>query len=382
VALARRRAAHFLLHPGLAGSPPNEALVSALLGLGLDVDVFAPGTTDELRQWGERVRLLPVSYDLRWLLRNGISTRWLRYSLVSGTSELPMGVAGIISQLYRIPTACLADEIRTGSYAGNAPARWKALARRGMRRARLTVVNDPSRIPLQRDLARLPASSPVLVYPSSFVQPPAAGDRAALRARLGIPVDAFVLAYSGVLHLHNGGLWIPDVLRRCPDVHVWLKTRGADPFVVGLFARVEGADRLHLDTTDVTWHEAWASAALADVGLALYLHDGPQFRHMGTSSNRVCMFLGMGVPVIATRQPSFEFLERYGCGVLVDGPEDVAGAVARIRAELPAFRANALRCWREHVAAERRFGELVHALAHVLDRRTLARAADVKELAS
>src|SRR3954453_8479455 len=99
----RSRAAHFLLHAGLAGSPPNEALIAALLASGLEVDVFTPAPSEELRPWGPRVRCLPVSYQLRWAARHLLSARWLRYALISGTSELPLGLVGMISALYRIP---------------------------------------------------------------------------------------------------------------------------------------------------------------------------------------------------------------------------------------------------------------------------------------
>ena len=80
-----KNAAHFLLIPELAGSPPNDAIVSALSELGYNVDLYAPG--------GD----LPVEYSSKWILKNLFSYRWRKYDLFSGTAEDPMAVAGALA---------------------------------------------------------------------------------------------------------------------------------------------------------------------------------------------------------------------------------------------------------------------------------------------
>jgi hypothetical protein len=357
----RRRAGHFLLNRFLAGSPPNEAIVAALEEAGLDVDLFAPGAEP-----GSGI--LSLEYGYGWIAKNVASPRWRRYDVFSGTSEDPMAIVGVLSRLHRKPSFCLADEIFSGSYSGDRPERWKALCRSGMRRSRFTIVNDPARVGLQREYAGLSPSHPVVVFPGCFREAPAAGDRHALRERLGIPHDAFVACYSGVFNLGNGGLWMVDLLEREPDLHVWGQLIAPDPLARGLLGRLRGADRMHLEETRLGWREAWSSMAAADAGIVVYLQDGPQFRNMGISSNRLCMFLSMGVPVVASRQPSFEFVERYECGVLVDDEEEFVKAFDRIRGDLPRFRANALRCAREHIRASERYEELKTALGSVLPR--------------
>lgn len=371
----RRRgvAAHFLLHPELAGSPPNEALISALLELGLDVDLYAGGPAREAEQYGPRVRQRHVEYHSRWLARHALSPRWRRYALLSGTSELPMGVVGVLARLHRRPSMTLADEIRSGTYRGNASERWKRMCRAGMRRSDATIVNDPVRIDLQREYAGLPPQHPVVSFPSCFRVLPEPGDRDSLRAARGIPQEALVLGYSGLLSEATGGLWLADALASIDGLHVWASVLGSDPLVAGLLQRVRGAERLHLETErSPSWHAAWSKAALADVGLVVYLQDAQAFRNVGVASNRLCMFLGMGIPVIASRQPSFEFLERYECGRLVDRAEDLPAAVEAIAARLPAMRANALRCTREHIAAPLRYETLRATIARVLGREEAA----------
>ena len=110
------------------------------------------------------------------------------------------------------------------------------------------------------------------------------------------------------------------------------------------------------------------TAALAS-SVVIYNNPAPQFQHMGTSSNRLCMFLAMGVPVIASRQDSFQFIEKFDCGVLVDDAHGFSTAIDRIRNRFDEMRANALRCWQEHISASERYVHLREAIAGIATRR-------------
>ena len=48
----KKKAAHFLLIPELACSPQNEALISAYLDLGCEVDLFTPGGSCDVSAYG------------------------------------------------------------------------------------------------------------------------------------------------------------------------------------------------------------------------------------------------------------------------------------------------------------------------------------------
>lgn len=360
------RVAHFLLIPELAHSPPNDAAVAAWQELGFDVDLYAPGGRFDVSRYGPGVRACEAEYGYRWLVRKVLAGHWRAYAAFSGTTEDPMALAGLLGRIYRRPVVTFADEIKSGSYAGDRSRRWKSLCRAGMRRASLTIVNEAERLALQREYAGLPESAPMVVYPGCFRTPPVPSDRDALRRARSIPDDALVLCYSGVMNHGNGGLWMAEALRACPDLWVWGQIVNLDPLTRGLLERLQGSARLVLERERLSWQDAWASMSAADIGMVVYLQDAPQFRHMGIASNRLCMFLAMGVPVIASRQPSFEFIEQYDCGVLVDGPEGMAAAVARIGARLPQMRANALTCAREYIRAGERWLELRDAPGRVL----------------
>ena len=82
-------------------------------------------------------------------------------------------------------------------------------------------------------------------------------------------------------------------------------------------------------------------------------------------SNRLCMFLSMGVPVIVSRQQSFEFLEKYDCGVLVNTEREFVDAISTIQKKLPTMKENALRCAREYIDVAGKYKRLVSALSNV-----------------
>lgn len=361
------RVAHFLLHPVLATSPPNEALVSGLLELGHSVDLYAPGLVPDLARYGSLVRAFPVEYGYRWIAKNAWRWSWRQYIAFSGTTEDPMAVVGVLARLHRRKSLTLADEIYSGSYAGDRSARWKNLCQSAMSRADLTVVNSTERIGLQREYASLPSSRNIIVYPGCFRAPPPPSNRVAIRTERGIPDNALVLCYSGVMSHGNGGVWLAEALRHVPELCVWGQIVNLDPLSRGLLERVVGAERLVLERERLSWHDAWASMSAADIGMVVYLQDGPQFQNMGIASNRLCMFLSMGVPVIASRQPSFEFIERYRCGVLVDRIEEVPSAIHAISTNLEQMKLNAIACAKDYIQAPACYQNWKESLRMVLN---------------
>lgn len=361
-----KRAAHFVQWPTSFASPPNDALIRGLLELDYEVDVYSTvpiAPYAQVSRYGPKVRTAPFSYGKRWWLRNASPSKWHSYDLFSGTTEDPIGIAGPLSKIFRRPLVVLADEIFSGSYRGDASERWKRLCRWSMRRARFTIVNDESRIPLQREYAGLNADHPVLVYPGCYLQPPAAGNRAVLRDEYGIPEDACVIVYSGTFIWDNGPGWIIPAMQHLPhDVHLLLQPVKTDPLVRTLLGELHCSHRLFFTRSWMTFEESWASMAVADIGLVVYLQDGPQFQNMGVSSTKLCMYLQMGLPVIANPQPSFQFIRDYDCGVLIKGAEEIPKAVAVIRDNYEAMSRNARHAIAEHGQMGQRYRWLKQAL--------------------
>jgi hypothetical protein len=86
---------------------------------------------------------------------------------------------------------------------------------------------------------------------------------------------------------------------------------------------------------------------------------------MGISSNRLCMFIAMGVPVICSRQESFRFVEDYRCGVMVGSYQEFLAAIQTIGHNLKAMRQNCRHCLQEYIMPPDRFPRLGKAISAI-----------------
>ena len=273
-----------------------------------------------------------------------------------------MGVVGVLSYLHRRPCFTLADEIKSGSYRGDRSKYWKRLCIYGISRSAFNIVNDESRISLQREYANLSIGHKIIIYPGCFRTPPEPGNRIELRKKWGIPKNALLIVASGGFNLTSGVDWLIESLQSIKDIYVVIQPLGIEPLARFLLSKVEGKERLYVEKSRLTWKEAWSSMAAADIGIAVYLNKAPQFQNMGTCSNRLCMALAMGVPVITSRQPSFQFVEKYDCGVMVSSQNEFIKAIEIIWNKLDQMKRNALRCSNEFIDAQGKYEILVKTL--------------------
>ena len=356
---SKPKVAHFLFHAVLSGSPPNTALKQIFTELGYQVDEYAPDAIE-----GDGIN--STSYGLIWALKQAWRPHWKRYEAFSCTSEDPIAVAGLLAFIWRKPLIFISDEIKSGSYRGDRPNYYKRLCRWLMRRSAVTVVNDASRIPLQKEYAQLPAKHTIIVYPGCFVTPPPPADKTAMRKAWGVKPDHHILCFSGGCNLTAGIDLTIDALDAFNDLHVVTQPLAVDELTRFLMVRTHNSSRIYMQEERLSWNEAWASAAVADIGVAIYRNQAPQFQNMGISSNRLCMFLAMGVPVIVNKQPSFDFLDQYQCGVQVETQDEFNQAIKTILADLEQYKANALRCTAEYIDTAGKLQVLKQAVAEAL----------------
>ena len=353
---SKQRVAHFLLTPNLGKSPPNDALAKIYHQLGLEVDMFAPLGASQAGT------IRNVSYGYRWLLSNLFKPSWSKYHAFSCTSEDPVVVAALLSFIWRKPLVFLSDEIKSGTYRGNRSAFWKKLCRWSMRRAAITIVNDQSRVALQQRYANLRSEQKVVVYPGCFVEPPKADNRDATRGHWNTPDGDSVLCFSGACNLSAGLDWALEALDQHLNVQMVTQPLAVEGLNRYLLENHRNADRIHVQQTRMSWQESWASMGGADVGIAIYTNPADQFQLMGISSNRLCMFLAMGVPVIVSKQASFQFVEDYDCGVMVEDADEFSAALERILGNNQQMKENALRCSHEYIDAAGKYDVLLESI--------------------
>ena len=359
-----KRAAHFLLIPELLYSPPNRAIIEALLSSGYEVHVFSPSLTSFSTEYGPRVFTHTASYSFRWVAKVICQPFWWGISCISGTSEEPLAVVGLLAFILKKKSFVLVDEIKAGSYRGNSSERWKKLCRWAMKQAKFNIVNDQSRVSLLREYVPLSSQSKVIVYPGCFHQPPdpSVEYRKELRQQWHIPDQALVVASSGGFNLTAGADWLVKALEDRPELYAVIQPLGVDPLALFLLENIPSIDRVFLQRDRLSWNEAWRSAVGFDIGMAIYTNQAPQFQKMGISSNRLCMFIAMGVPVICSKQESFAFVSNYECGVVVSDYTEFLEAISYISSNLTQMRENCRRCFHDYIMPADRFPALSRAI--------------------
>lgn len=355
-----KRAAHFLLIPELLYSPPNNAIIKAYLSRGYIVDIFSPEVITKNTTYGDQVNLLVASYSWVWIIRNVINIKWFRYTWISGTSEDPLAIVAILSFLYRKKSFSLVDEIKAGSYRGDRSERWKDICKWGIRRSDFKIVNDKHRIELLRNYAEIRKADRIIVYPGCFTEKPDADqDSQRIKRSWGFPDDAFVIGSSGGFNLTAGADWLLNSIREIRDIYAVIQPLGVSPLSIFLLESLEYSDRLYIQKNRLGWNEAWKNSIGFDIGLSIYTNPAPQFQKMGISSNRLCMFIAMGVPVIASKQESFNFLEDYDCGILVESFADFKLAIYEIRSRHSIMKANCEKCYTDYIKSRESYQTLL-----------------------
>lgn len=314
--MTRRRAAYFAQRADYFGRPFCDTILLALHDAGFDVDYFAPN--GELPQdLYPHVRRRDVDYRRGWLQRELRPGRWRHYDVFLGNADLPMAFAGTLASMARKPVITACDEVYIGGYEGQAARHWKPVVKWAMRRSVFTIITSLVRIPLQREYAGLPENHEFFEVSSCFATP-YDGPRP--------EHEGFVLSATGAFTPWNGAHWLVPLAGR---IRILVQTGGRpDPVTDAFLSRTEGFD---YRPERVGWREAAAITAGADASFVCYLSPFPEFQAMGVSSQKLCTSLWLGIPVIATRQPSFAFLEEYGAGILIDSQDELPAAIERVR---------------------------------------------------
>lgn len=358
-----KRVAHFLLIPELLYSPPNNAIINAYLAKGYHVDVFSPGVIESKTAYGDKVRTFTADYSWLWMIKNVFNLKWMNYSWISGTSEDPLAIVAVLSFLYKKKSFTLVDEIKAGSYRGDRSDQWKAICKWAIRRAEFKIVNDRHRVQLLRDYADLTMTDKIIVYPGCYSERPKpiyGSDE--IKKKWGFPDNAFVIGSSGGFNLTAGADWLLNSVKEIQDIFAVIQPLGVSALSLFLLENLHYKDRLFIQKDRVGWFEAWKTSIGFDVGLSIYTNPAPQFQNMGISSNRLCMYIAMGVPVIASHQKSFQFLEEYECGILVSSYSEFKMAIQKIRNNQSSFQDNCEKCFAEYIKPTHRYDLLLSCL--------------------
>ena len=360
-------AAYFLLRGDYFGRPLDDGVIQALLASDYKVDIFAPDLPETQSIYPHSdVRLFAVEYRLRWLISQLTCKKWKQYHLFLGTSDLPMAIAGILAMRTGRNLVTVCDEIFIGGYQGNANWYWKLAVKRGMRKSAFTVITDPCRMKLQRQYAGLGDTHRFVQYPCCYCKEEYLYDADFWRKKLALKKHSLVLSLSGHTSEYTGAHWVINTLDKLPSHCQIIIQPGYqfDPLMHALFKRLSRYGHIvYIPGRMSSFVEAMSLNQVADIGLVFYLSPKPQFQEMGVSSNKLCMYLQMGKPVIANKQESFRFLEEFGAGVLIEDENDLIRAVIEIEKHYTQYSQAAYKCYRSYIQPKRHFERLNKAFS-------------------
>ena len=205
----------------------------------------------------------------------------------------------------------------------------------------------------------MPNDRDIIVYPGCFRHPPDARSKQTMKRKWGFGDDKLIIGDSGLFYYEHSALWLIEALVNREDFNLVIQPLNTDPLSRYLLTKIKGAERIYMEPNRIEWRDAWSQMGAVDIGVAVYRQTGPQFQNMGISSNRLCMFLAMGVPVIVSKQPSFEFLEKYDCGVMVENAQEFISAIDYIKPRIKQMKRNALTCTAEYINTSGAYQTLV-----------------------
>ncbi len=372
-----RHAAFVIPHPYVDALACFREPIKHLADRGWGVDLYtllAPSHAAPNFQ-RQNVRLVPLGYTVLGTLKLlwQLITRRPRYRAIFTVPQWSLRRVRIAAAITRTPVVYISDEIIVESELKTADERArKAQERRDHQRCAATIALSPERAAFILEENRVPRPHPTFIVPNS-----APGPAVRLRSRyyqdvLDIPDDACIV-------LHAGGLSWPPAVRLAEIATGW-----TDPDVVLVY---QGRRRDQMigrtDHPSVRFNPLVLPADLLDyavssasIGLALYPDVKTNDRLMSTASGKLCLYLKNELPVITTRQPCFDWVERTGCGLMVASPEEVLDAVREIRRSYATFRNAARRVYDERLDFVRNFAPVEHALQTnaLAGRRAEARA--------
>lgn len=291
--------------------------------------------------------LIPITHRvLRWLYTEGRSM-----DVVVGVDRAGVVLAWFGSWRARFTLASLLVEFYL-------PPKWSGfwnwlgnvIEGAAYRRCVINLVQDDGRARLLQERHHL-ASASLVRFPNSPVGR-ANRERSSYAYDLfEIPKDRKIILQAGVL---DHGTCFRDVLREAelfpPDwTTVFQASRPLEP---GAWA-TRPQTQVVVNPRPLPYEHVEPLVRSATVGLALYRVLSDNTLVKGAAAGKVAMYLKCGVPVVLQALPSFRpFVEKYGCGVLVERPQEIRSAVETILNDYERFREGALACFNAEFALD------------------------------
>lgn len=171
---------------------------------------------------------------------------------------------------------------------------------------------------LAAELKRRFSVSPVVVRSVPDLVP--MGDRHLLREHLGLPEEAIILLYQGLINQGRGIEQVIDILERVPNVHFVLQGTGPTlDSVLQYSAASHSSSRIHYAGC-VPIHELHKWASGADIGDLLL--ENTSLNNYLAAPNKLYQYLMAGIPILASDFPEMAAVIHEGPAGIVTDPSN------------------------------------------------------------
>lgn len=309
----------------------------------------------------ENIALVPITMTKAGAvgLIARLAARRPKYDWLFAVPQWSLHYASVAASLAGIPMACLSDELTADVEAvSTEQQRWRRREALAHQRCAFTIALSDERADFIRRENRLGAGHQIFIVPN-------AGPGPARRLNSHYYQDTLSIEPAKRVVLYAGSWWWK---RQFPALESAPQTWNGKTVLVfqGRVANHLGAPIAHpnVRVSDTVLPASLMDYAVssATVGLALYDSATENNRRMGTASGKVLMYLKNMLPVIVTKHPSFDWIEREGCGVLIDSPDEIEAAVNRIWADYDQYTANVKRFYDERLDFTRTFEPVLDRL--------------------
>jgi hypothetical protein len=350
------RAAFVIPHPYVDALACFREPIKRLADQGWQVDLFttlspmhpAPAFNRE------NVRLVPIEVTrlgaarlVAALVRNRPKYDWL-----FAVPQWSLHYTGVAASLASIPMVCISDELKTEEEAtSDGLKRWKHRERRAHQKCAFTIALSDPRAAFIRDEDRLGLDHPIVTVPNAAPGPARRLVSHYYQDVLGIPCDKRILLHAGSWWWKRQFAEIEGVARGWGESNV-LVFQGR---IQNHFPEPAPHPNLRFNSTVLPSDLLDYAVSSAHIGLALYDTTIANNRLMGTASGKITLYMKNMLPVIATANPSFDWIEREGCGVCVNELAEVGPAMDRILADYDRYRVGVKRFYDDRLDFARTF---------------------------
>lgn len=303
--------------------------------------------------------------EVRKLRYLGPSLFWMQFRLYSGHHDYVFGlgqigayIASLIAKSSHCPWVYMNDEFASCWDGESIHRGWSSHEIKAAKSAAIIVVPDKKRIPeLKNELGLLNkkyVALPNIPYPQYPVK---AID---WQSQLGLPENAIPFLHAGSV---ADWAQVPELLSSVP---CWPENT-----VLIIHSRYgQGLKdyRYSLSHLDLPGRVYWSMSSLDEASLnslvhfcaasfALYRNTGPNIDLAGFSSGKLMRSIAYERPVIASRLSSFNFIEDFKLGVLVNHPVEIPIAIKEIIANTTVFSRNCSDFCRDKVSFEKSWAD-------------------------